>query len=370
MIAQANLEEALLLSGVFPERWLKVFPDFAKRLGAANMHCTQYSVQDRRMAIDGFWSMGVIPVFPDLARYLACDHNPWISAASSHPHGTWLTTDDLILRTELYKTPFYDDLIKPMNIEESFGVIVPGTQPYTFVFYRPRAHGRFPMTLKGEYRGLVGSLSAAMALAEVRRAWGGAFGRLQEGPATVVVDERMRVYEENGPARRLGPRDLVYLDGDRLCCATNRLVASLRGLINELLTRGTPTGFTRCIHLHGPGARQVEVIGAALRLGRHLAALTIRDQFSLLRDDIAKLSRSLAEPLTEAEVDVAVQMCAGLSVTEIAQARSGCAERTITKHFANINKKLGCHARYEATAILLGLRDTAGQPSTTMTPPT
>jgi DNA-binding NarL/FixJ family response regulator len=100
-----------------------------------------------------------------------------------------------------------------------------------------------------------------------------------------------------------------------------------------------------------PSARLVEAIRAAARgetfLQPSIAAKVVAELTRLADRPAAPAAASLAEPLTEREVEILRLMAEGASNKEIA-ARLFLAEGTVKNHVTNILAKLGVPGRLQA----------------------
>ncbi len=197
-----HLSNLAVAAALNPLQWQAFLDDMGQALGTRV--CTQLMGFDQlSMSAPLAYSSGYDPDLLQLYETRYADKNPWAAQFGKHAVGEVVSTRQLVAPSEVKKTPFYADLILPMeDIGGGGGVILARDADRMFAFggnIREKDRDRYEQ----DWLSLCKSLAPIVRQSlEINRTisglsfekWAAEQHRLGPGTAIMVVDPTMRIH--------------------------------------------------------------------------------------------------------------------------------------------------------------------------------
>jgi DNA-binding CsgD family transcriptional regulator len=355
-------------AAVAPECWPAFLDGLREELGLASVHLVFRRVSDGDRGIIA--SRGIDEGFDDVYRSYFYQLNPWHPYPADAQEGQVLLNRCALTRSELERTEFYNDWMRPQGIAHPFTAFLynaaPGEPLSVLGGFREESSGPLRGQDLDPVRSLVPHLQRALVVhsrvqgAELRAdAAVEVLDRICGG--VILLDERGRLLAANRAAERiLALSDGLVLGRDGPSASTAEQTGELRRAV---------AGAART------GARKGEEAGAVLRLARpsgrpalEVVVTPIRIESSPLFDREAAAAIFVAGPdapvdgppqrlrqlfgLTPVETEVASRLVKGMDLAAIGD-DLGITIHTARGHLKQLFAKTGTHRQPELVGVLL-----------------
>jgi DNA-binding CsgD family transcriptional regulator len=300
--------------------------------------------------------------------------DPWMPLLAAAKEGDVQVLESFVSESELERTGFYEDWMRPQGIHYGFGAFLHKSGSDELVSslsgFREKSRGPFQKEDLDGVRLLVPHLQRALGIharlqgAEMRAgAAAEALDRIIGG--VILLDERRAPILTNRTADRiLATNDGLVLDWDGPVASTPQQTGELRGLLSDAAKTGDGKGVRAggVLRLARPSGRPaLEVVVTPIRRessplfdGRGTAAVFVADP-----DARAELPPRLRQlyGLTRVEAEVAARLVKGMGLPEIAE-DLGVTIHTVRGHLKRLFAKTNTHRQAELVRVLLtGLPD-------------
>jgi DNA-binding CsgD family transcriptional regulator len=289
--------------------------------------------------------------------------NPWSTYMESQPVGRLVTSDEAIEVSDLRKSAFYDEVLRPQDITHNGMMALAAREDFRAAFNMCRSadHGPHDPDEQRFLEWLSPHLCRSVALGfridgylAMQHAAFDVLERLADG--VIVLDRRLRVAFANGAARRLAADGLLRL---QQAISTYSVVHSQRlADLTRSALQGTAGGTMSLPH-HLDG-RLLTVLVTSIR-GKDLGRLSdagLKDAAVLLFviDPVNRRSIPLAQimdayGLTQAEARVALAASSGTTILETAQLLK-LSPNTIKTHLRRVFAKTATGRQAELAGLM------------------
>jgi DNA-binding CsgD family transcriptional regulator len=294
--------------------------------------------------------------------------NPWLTRVLQLFPGTATRSDDFMSLEELHRTPFYHDVVRPLEIDHLMGVTFLARQQVMICTVAHSARqGPFDDAALERFRKIAPHLVQA-ARVRLRLQQAEAFkdaalellDRLAHG--ILLLDEQGEICFANRSAEQLLAAD------DGLTSTNRRPVASQPDesrRLRELVAAAIRTGIGRGVHPGGAmlvsraDRRPLELLVAplvarrlSLAVGRPVAVVLIDDPDEPVRLETERL-RELYQ-LTPGEARVARAVARGQGLEHVAR-ELGLRITSVRSHLQSCFEKTGTSRQAELVRLLLGI---------------
>lgn len=291
----------------------------------------------------------------------------WTQAATRDgvpPRGSLIDTDDLLRASDLQRSEFYNDYLKPYEIGRSLVSIVddgklPGFPRVRLSILRAESQRPFDDREKATLGAMQQLLRTTMRLHQNGIAAGGqsqleilAFDRLKE--PIFILDSAASVLASNESARRVAQAEPRFqIMRGRLALSDVRDNAELRSALTALDAGREAPVFLQ-LGRNAAGGNPLSLIltrpsGLAVTQAQKCFVLQVLDAATAGADDKDLLVARLG--LTDAEAVVALGVAGGLSHEDIAQAR-GTKVSTVRTILQRLYDKLGINKSTELARLV------------------
>lgn len=353
-----------LYEACFDEEALSgVLRDIVRRFG-----CHFGMITDMRLAPPGYVLKAYTGVTVEAqrlfeSRFGGPDTNPWIRSAMGFRPGTVIEESRLPGKGEIGDTAFWKELIRPIDGERFLGAVT-HTEPNLvshLSVYRSERQRPFGERERRSFAALLPHLrrTAAMRSRLSRQLAGrdAALAALHSlATATLLVDERGRITFANREAEDLlAERDGFALSRGALRCQSPdddaRLKAAIARAVETASGRAGSAGANLLVQ-RPSGGSSLQVVVAPLRSGGAGAVVFVGDP----EREPAGAAGALREMfgLTEREAIVALSLCRGDSLPEIAQALC-VSHNTVRTHLARALAAVGARRQTDLVRLLLAI---------------
>jgi len=355
-------------AAVAPEQWPVFLDGLCRELRLASIHLAFRRIREGDRGIVA--SLGIDERFDEAYRSHFYRLNPWSPYPPEAEEGRVFLNDSTLAESELERTEFYNDWMRPQGIAHPFSAFLynaaPGDPLSILGGFREKSAGPLRDEDLDPVRLLVPHLQRALAIhsrvqgAEMRAgAAEEALDRICGG--VILLDERGGPVATNRTAERiLATNDGLALDGDGPSASTSKQTGELRRAL---------AGAARTGGINGEDA------GAVLRLVRpsgrqalEVVVTPIGCQASPLFDRRAAAAILVAEPdaqfdrpperlcqlygFTPVEAEVASRMVKGMDAAGISD-DLGITIHTVRGHLKRLFAKTGTHRQSELIRVLL-----------------
>jgi DNA-binding CsgD family transcriptional regulator len=292
--------------------------------------------------------------------------NPWSTYMESQPVGRLVTSDEAIEVSDLRKSAFYDEVLRPQDITHNGMMALAAREDFRAAFNMCRSadHGPHDPDEQRFLEWLSPHLCRSVALGfridgylAMQHAAFDVLERLADG--VIVLDRRLRVAFANGAARRLAADGLLRL---QQAISTYSVVHSQRlADLTRSALQGTAGGTMSLPH-HLDG-RLLTVLVTSIR-GKDLGRLSdagLKDAAVLLFviDPVNRRSIPLAQimdayGLTQAEARVALAASSGTTILETAQLLK-LSPNTIKTHLRRVFAKTATGRQAELAGLMIAV---------------
>ncbi|ULK97566.1 helix-turn-helix transcriptional regulator [Bradyrhizobium sp. I71] len=297
--------------------------------------------------------------------------NPWMRS-SRFPAGQMVHTDDLIELSQLKRTAFYDDVLRPQNLAHGLIVNVVSRREFRVSLNVERSETSGPFSARD--RAILSSLLPHLRRAcelrlrmldyqEAAQTERDALDALSTG--IVVFDAGQRVLFANSAARARAEEVSLRLDAG--CAPSGPSANELRAVLADTL-RGETVGTCRLLH---PSGREIRITvtpvkGRAFAHPSHHkraspAAIALLGDVSRSRDAASALLAA-RHGLTAAELRAAAAL-AQTSGMEAAAAMLGLSRNTLKTHAKRIYAKTGVRGHAELVQSIAQIAQTLDPPT-------
>jgi DNA-binding CsgD family transcriptional regulator/PAS domain-containing protein len=350
-----------------PELWPRALARIASHCGARGGHfCIVDPLQPERSRL---WEHGLPGL--DFTHGRIMD-NPWAPTALQLPSGLVNRSEDFLPLDRLRRTPFYQEVLAPLDVEHVMGVQyhgpqLPANQRVLCVVVRAARQGPFEHVALERFRQIAPHLMQAaqvhLRLARAEAFQNAALELLDRlAPGIMMLDEQGEVCFANRNAEQLLAAD------DGLTSRNRRLAASHPDesrRLGELVVAAIRTGIGRGLHPGGAmlvsraDRRPLELLVAplvarrlSLAVGRPVAVVLIHDPGQPVELAAQRL-RELYQ-LTPAEARVARAVASGQGLEHAAR-ELGLRVTTVRSHLQSCFEKTGTSRQAELVKLLLGI---------------
>lgn len=293
--------------------------------------------------------------------------NPWMRGATTRPLGRVVVADAMLPRSELARTEFYNDFLRPRDVHTGIGVTLRREEACNFLLSVMSAD-----VDEADAREVVDSVQAVVphlqrAFDYYRRGQAGLLGLLSDngfGPLRVGIFHlvpRLKVRQANAIARQLGETSRSFrIDcSGRFRCSDQRVLDFI-----EMTLAAWPEGSK------GPPVRTFLVRRHDCELPLRITALAPRQEgeaaffrgpecILLVEDPQLELAPAVEEfgafyRLTTAERRVVLGLAGGLTVEQIA-AEAGNSAGTTRVHVKQIFAKTALRRQADLVRLVCGL---------------
>jgi len=306
----------------------------------------------------GFLSRGSDPRLVSRKSMAQALDSLWTRAARRRPTGTLLLTDRLVPLTELQLSPFYEQVVQPLEIEHGMGCVFREGEVEAFlVVHRSTRDGPFDPDAIARFEELIPSLGRAcritVRLAQEQESRGAALCTLhglRTGVALVDRDRRLRFANHSAERAFAACSALTVRDG-RLVAGDRAETEELERLIVVAIEkRGAPRA--AAVHCPEHGATIELVVLPANDPSRSdgLAVVLFRTPHEQ-PGGLEKLLEQLYQ-LTPTEARVACAVVEGQGLKRSAQ-QLGIGVSTARTHLCRVFEKTGTRRQGELIRLLL-----------------
>jgi DNA-binding CsgD family transcriptional regulator len=281
--------------------------------------------------------------------------NPWTRAARRQPPETLLLTDRLVSTTELQLSPFYEQVVRPLQIEHGMGCVFrEGDWEAFLVTHRSAREGPFQPEAVERFQKLIPSLVRAcrvnLCLAEARgsrREALSALHGLRIGVVLVEPDRRVR-FANQSAVRAFDTCTALTVKNGHLIAGDRDETEDLERLIHTAIeTRRAPRATAVRCPEHG---EVIEIVVQPSRAPDASAVVLFRTPHEPA-NDLAKLLEQLYQ-LTPTEARVACAVMEGQGLKQSAQ-QLGIGVSTARTHLCRVFEKTGTRRQGELIRLLL-----------------
>jgi DNA-binding CsgD family transcriptional regulator/PAS domain-containing protein len=298
--------------------------------------------------------------------------NPWMKSIDALPEGGTANSSDVYPDSQLRRTEFYGDWLKPQGLAHALGgpVLKRGTVVSMFSFLREEHRGPFGAEEDALLEVLMPHLRRAcllhQRLARFRAERAGALAALEKLPTAVwVIDAQGRLLFANAAGRDLDSRhDGLWIDGTGHPVAadpneTQALHRCIRATLAAGAGRGVAPDCAVSIRRHccdAPLHVMLYPLGENALVQGCAAAMFIFDPSKAAAPDTHLLRRFYG--LTPAEARLACALARGDSV-EGYGAVHGLTMNTVRTHLKRALAKTGTHRQSQLVGLLASLPRTS-----------
>ena len=300
--------------------------------------------------------------------------NPWMAQPDRRPVGRVVDTNDIVDRSQLVLTEWYNDFCRTICVSNAVGVTVEQSGSRSIVLsvmgldMAPQQRRTVIDTLGTLVPHLLRAAQLNRQFADLQvRAWASDYALSQLGTAVFLVDADAAVTFQNSAASvLLSQDDGLIVAGRALGARSAADLVNLRSLIasasRSIADSSDPGGVTRVSRRSGRPAYDVlvtpinpETLGRSLQDVR--AAVFVRDPDTRSVAPLEQLQR--LHGLTKAEARVMGGLLAGLSLAAMSE-RFGVTQGTLRLQLKALFRKTGTSGQSEL--LRLGLRGVASFP--------
>jgi DNA-binding CsgD family transcriptional regulator len=354
-------------AAVEPESWPSFLESLREELRATSLHL------GFRLPSAGdpgvFHTLGLQQSFEDAYRSHFHSVDPWMPLIAGESEGAVSALEEFVPESELVRTEFYNDWLRPQGILHGFGAFLHKSGPAQLVSslsgFRDKQSGPFQKADLDRLRPLVPHLQRALVIhsrvqaAEMRAgAAAEALDRISGG--VILFDERGDATLTNRAAERiLAKSDGLDLERDGPAASTSRQTGELRRLLREAATTGAGEGTEPggVMWLARPlGQPPLEVVvtpisrESSLLCDRVTAAILITDPGAAAERPPDRLRRIYG--LTATEAEVASRLARGMRLSEICE-ELGVSLHTVRGHLKQLFTKTGTHRQADLIRVIL-----------------
>lgn len=355
-------------AAVAPECWPAFLESLSRELRARTLHLSFRLPRDGDPGV--VLSLGMDERFEDAYRTYFHLTDPWMAFIGVEKEGEVRGLEEFISESELVRTGFYEDWMRPQGIFHAFGAFLhksgSGELVSSLSGFRDQSSGPFQKEDLDRIRPLVPHLQRALVIhsrvqgAETRAgAAEEALDRIAGG--VILLDERGAAIATNLTADRiLVMDDGLVMDRDGPSASTSKQTGELRRAV---------AGAAKT------GASQGKDAGAVLRLARpsgrqalEVVVTPIRCEASPLFDRRAAAAILVAEPdaqvdrpperlcqlygFTPVEAEVASRLVKGMDLAKVGD-DLGISIHTVRGHLKRLFAKTGTHRQPDLLRVLL-----------------
>jgi DNA-binding CsgD family transcriptional regulator len=356
-----------------PEQWPVFLESLSRELRASTVHLHFRLPGNGDPGVDV--SLGMDERFADAYRSHFYTLDPWMPSVVLENDGEVRGLESFVSESELARTEFYNDWMRPQGILHGFGAFLYKSGPEQLVSslsgFREKSSGPFQKEDLDRIRPLVPHLQRALAIhsrvqgAESRAgATADALDRIVGG--VILLDERGVAIATNRTADRImAMNDGLVLDRDGPSASTPKQTGELRhalvGAAQTAVSNGVEAGAVmRLLRPSGRPALEVVVtpIGcesSPLFDRRATSAIFVADPDAQVDRFPERLRRLCG--FTPVEGEVASRIAKGMSLTDISE-DLGTSIHTVRGHLKQLFAKTDTHRQPELVRVLLtGLAD-------------
>jgi DNA-binding CsgD family transcriptional regulator len=355
-------------AGVAPECWPAFVESLFRELEVRSLHLAFRLPSDGDQGIDV--SLGMEQGFADAYRSHFYSVDPWMSRLSLEGEGAVHAVEGLLSETELLRTEFYNDWLRPQGVLHGFGSVLHKSAPTEVASslggFREKSRGPFEKDELERIRLLVPHLQRALAihrrLQEVKLRAGAAEEALDRilGGVILLDDRGIPIVTNRSAAEVLARNDGLQLDRGGPRAADPAQTRKLQRLIAEAALTGARKGKAagaalRLARPSGRPALEVEVTpilraSSPLFDRRASAAVFVTDPDARAECSPERLRRVFG--LTAMEAEVAARVARGRRLPEIA-GELGVTIHTVRDHLKHAFRKTGTHRQVDLVRVLL-----------------
>lgn len=291
--------------------------------------------------------------------------NVWVPRSKFLPEGHTIVSSALYPESQLERTEFYADWLRPNDLYHAIGsaVIKEADRDVKLSFVRPRRAGQFSCAEQRRMASILPhvrnafllhrNLGRMRALADAATA---ALERLSIG--VILVSRDAALVYANAAARAMAQETGAFELASPVRCLSSTQTLALARLVAEAsqTTTGTGVGSGGTLKLVGTGG-DVQVVVTPLsasykELSDHASGALFCTVPGRLPADVAEILRRVHR-LSPAEAALAVALIEGLSPKEIAAQRSTTLN-TVRSQLKSICQKTGTRRQADLVRVLLG----------------